>query len=96
MYSHHNQTIEKYKDGSASEREIQEFYSLFHHAEAEFYLRTGLSKNWKRWFPIKRYRTIKKVFERILRKIEKRNLPERPAPFIKIRYLDMLLFWLSD
>ncbi len=95
MYSHHNQNIEKYKDGSASEREIQEFYSLFHHAEAEFYLKNRLIEELEEVVPNKTVpHNQKKVFERILRKIEKEESSRKASSIYKnplFRYAAILV-----
>jgi ferric-dicitrate binding protein FerR (iron transport regulator) len=98
MDNHYNQIIEKYKDGTASEGEIQEFYTLFHHAEAEFDLKNRLIEDLEEMVPDKKVsHNLKKVFERILSKIGKEESSRKTRSIYKnpiFRYAAILVIGL--
>lgn len=98
MDNHYNQIIEKYKDGTASVGEIQELYALFHHAEAEFDLKNRLIEDLEEMVPDKKVpHNLKKVFDRVLIKIEKEESSRKSRSIFKnplFRYAAILVIGL--
>jgi len=92
------QAIDKYKAGKASEDETQEFYILFHQAEAEFDLKNRLIEDLEKMVPDEtRPRNQRKLFEKIWCKIEKGNYSRKNRPIYKnllLRYAAILVIGL--